>query len=82
MSVEEFEFEEWLALGYANGWVGVPVCATHDGVPMSASEEAEFEDGDPCVHVMRLYESTEVKRSVEENHSPSVWRASNRKLTE
>lgn len=76
--MDELDFEEWLAYGYAKGWVGVPVCATHDGVPMTASEEQEFETGDPCVHVMRAYASTDEKRDVEENHSPSVWRASNR----
>jgi hypothetical protein len=45
---------------------------------MSASEEKEFEDGDPCIHIVRLYESTDIKRDVEENHSPSIWRATNK----
>jgi hypothetical protein len=72
------DFEAWLKMGYDNGWVGPDVCVTHDGVPMTASEDSEFETGDPCVHVMRLYESTDVKRDVEENHSPSVWRATNK----
>ena len=71
------DFDEWLARGYKNGWVGVPVCSTHDGVPTTASEDEEFEEGDPCIHVLRVYESTDVKRMVEENHSPSVWRRSN-----
>jgi hypothetical protein len=69
------DFDEWMKTGYENGWVGPAVCYTHDGLPLTASEEAEFETGDPCVHIMRLYESTDVKRDVEENHSPSVWRA-------
>jgi hypothetical protein len=72
------DFEAWLKMGYDKGWVGPDVCVTHDGVPMTASEDSEFETGDPCVHVMRLYESTDVKRDVEENHSPSVWRATNK----
>lgn len=59
------------------GWTR-DVCETHDGVPMSASEEKEFEDGDPCIHIVRLYESTDIKRDVEENHSPSIWRATNK----
>jgi hypothetical protein len=70
-------FEEWLAIGYENGWTGVPVCYTHDGLPTTASEDEEFETGDPCIHVMRVYESTDVMTDVEANHSPSVWRASN-----
>lgn len=74
------DFEEWLAIGYNNGWCGVPVCYTCDGLPTSASEDVEFDDGGVCIHVIRMYESTEDKRMVEENHSPSVWRASNRGL--
>lgn len=74
------DFDTWLKLGYDNGWVGAPVCFTHDGVPMTASEEKEFEESDPCVHIVRLYESTDIKRDVEENHTPSQWRASNQGL--
>jgi hypothetical protein len=29
------------------------------------------------MHILRLYEDLEMKKAVEENHSPSVWRASN-----
>lgn len=68
------DFDEWLAIGERNGWVGVPVCYTHDGLPTSASEDEEFETGDPCISVMRVYESTDVKTDVEKNHAPSVWR--------
>ena len=50
-------FDEWLAVGRANGWVSAPVCDTHEGVPLTDGEFGEFEDGsDPCVHVLRLYE--------------------------
>lgn len=46
---------------------------------MTVDEEQEFEEGnDPCVHVVRLYESLEDKSSVEQNHSPSMWRNSYR----
>lgn len=73
------DFESWWRVGYDNGWVGPPVCETHDGLPLTAEEDAQFGDGeDPCIHVVRLYESTEHKEQVEENHSPSVWRATNR----
>lgn len=74
------DFEAWLETGYRNGWVGPPVCETHDGLPLTASEEEEFSEGDPCIHILRLYDSTEEKTAVEENHAPSVWRASNRGL--
>ena len=72
------DFEAWLKMGYDNGWAGPPVCETHDGLPMSETEQDEFETGDPCIHIVRLYDSTEHKTDVEANHSPSQWRASNR----
>jgi hypothetical protein len=79
--ITDMDFEDWLKIGYDNGWVGAPVCDTHDGVPLTASEEKEFEEGtDPCVNILRLYSTVEEKMEVEENHSPSQWRASNRGL--
>ena len=48
---------EWLTLGITAGYCSAPVCSTHDGVPMTAEEEAEVDDGgDPCVPVVRLLE--------------------------
>lgn len=74
-------FEDWLRIGYDNGWCGAPVCSTHDGTPTSTEEDEMWDDGtDPCIHIIRLYEDAEQKRGVEENHSPSQWRASNRGL--
>jgi hypothetical protein len=80
--MEELDFEAWLAYGHGKGWVGPPVCVTHDGLPSTASEDEQFDDGeDPCIHGMRLYDDPSQRRLVEENHGPSVWRASNRGLT-
>jgi hypothetical protein len=73
----EMTFEEWIQVGFDNGWAGPPVCWTHDGFPSTASEDEEFETGDPCINGLRLYGSPEEKRLVEENHAPSVWRATN-----
>lgn len=76
---QEFaDFESWLQFGYNNGWVGAPVCETHDGLPLSETEEEQFTEGDPCIHILRLYDSPEHKTDVEANHGPSQWRASNR----
>ena len=69
------DVEQWLQLGYDRGWCGPPVCATHDGVPMS---EDEYEMGEVCCHLLRLYEDPEVKAVVERDHSPSIWRATNK----
>jgi hypothetical protein len=77
----ETTFDEWVEEGYIRGWIGAPVCNTHDGTPISEEELAEFDEGgDPCVHVLRLYESPEQKEQVECAHSPSLWRAANRGL--
>lgn len=70
-------FDEWMMQGYLNGWVSPPVCETHDGVPMSAAEHAEFEEGDPCIHIVRLYTDATHKAEVEAEHAPSIWRATN-----
>lgn len=68
-------FDEWLQYGMDNAWCGPAVCYTHDGLPMTEAEDAEWEEGhDPCQHIVRLYDSPETRDAVEQNHSPSVWR--------
>lgn len=69
--------DAWLEFGYRNGYCTPPVCYTHDGLPTSVFEDTEFEEGDPCVYVIRLFEDKDEKRAVEANHTPSVWRAIN-----
>jgi hypothetical protein len=70
-------FDEWIAYGIEKGWCGPPVCYTHDGLPMSEQEYAEFDEGqDPCTHIVRMYEDIDMKKSIEDNHSPSQWRNS------
>jgi hypothetical protein len=64
--------DDWLNIGWDNGWCSPPVCASHDGVPLS---EPEAEDWDVCVTVVRIYTSPEMRREVENDHPPSVWRA-------
>jgi hypothetical protein len=68
-------FEEWITIGINNKWCGPPVCNTHDGLPTTLAEDAEFDEGvDPCIHIIRLYEDGAIKQQVEDNHSPSMWR--------
>lgn len=75
-SNEEITFDAWIKIGLREGWVGPPVCVPHDGLPTSAQEDEAYSEGeDPCFHVVRMYEDESVKRDVEGNHSPSVWRA-------
>jgi hypothetical protein len=73
----DITFDEWISYGIEKGWCGPPVCFTHDGLPMSDQEYAEFDEGqDPCSHIVRMYEDIDMKKSIEENHSPSQWRNS------
>ena len=67
-------YNEWITVGLDAGWCGPAVCYTHDGLPTSREEDDEFEENDPCIHIIRLYESADAKFKIEENHVPSVWR--------
>lgn len=74
----EKTFDEWLQEGLSLGFCGPAVCLPHDGLPLTIEEDQDFDNGgDPCVHILRLYEDEETKLAVEENHSPSIWRATN-----
>ena len=66
--------EKWIEYGIKRGWCGPPVCATHDGIPMTEDEELEMEQYDPCLTIIRLYDDEMMRDEVEQNHSPSVWR--------
>lgn len=68
------DFSEWMKYGMDNGFAGPPVCYTHDGLPLTEEEEEAWDIEDPCIHVLRLYDSEDTKLAVEQNHSPSVWR--------
>jgi hypothetical protein len=69
-------FDEWIKMGYDNGYCSPPVCSQHDGPPTTALEDEQWDQGeDPCLHVVRVYSTIEEKKSVEANYSPAVWRA-------
>lgn len=70
----QITFDEWLKAGLSAGWCGPAVCYTHDGLPMSHDEEEQFEETEPCIHVIRLYANDIEKARIERDHSPSVWR--------
>jgi len=67
-------FDEWAHYGWRHGWCSPVVCETHDGLPMSDDEASEDE---PCLHLIRVYESPEHKAAIEADHAPASWRASN-----
>ena len=67
------DYNEWVRIGIEAGWCGPAVCFTHDGLPVSLEEETLWEE-EPCIHVIRLYEDDEMKKAIEQNHSPSLWR--------
>lgn len=70
-------FDEWLKVGMDAGYVGPPVCFTHDGLPTSEAEDEEYDLGDPCLHILRLYTDDMARKRIERNHAPSVWRRTN-----
>lgn len=75
----QMDFDTWMKIGYDAGWASPPVCYSHDGVPLTAGEVEELDVGeDPCIHVVRLYESADQKKGCEANNPAAVWRASNR----
>lgn len=66
---------EWLEFGIREGYCSAPVCSTHDGIPQSALEDVEWEEGgDPCVHIVRPYTGEDEKLAVEDNFTPAQWR--------
>ena len=69
------DFDHWLEYGMEQGFCGPIVCSTHDGIPMTdVEEEALWDRGEPCVHVIRPYLNGAHGAAVEEYHSPSNWR--------
>lgn len=72
-------FEEWAQYGWEQGWCSPPVCVTHDGLPTSDEEEEQIMEGDDiCVHVIRLYEDSQIASEVVESNPAVIWRATNR----
>lgn len=78
MSNATDSFDEWLRIGYLNGYCTPPVCPDHDGIPMTFAEEQIAEtEGEVCVHIVRLYQDASERQAVERNHPPTIWRAKN-----
>jgi hypothetical protein len=74
----QMDFDTWVRVGYEAGWCSPPVCYSHDGVPMTATEIEELDAGEePCLHVIRLYESMDQKKGCEAQNPAAVWRATN-----
>jgi hypothetical protein len=67
-------FEQWLDIGLAHRWCGPSVCYTHDDIPLTESELDEFDKGDPCINIIRLYENPGHAAAVEQFHEASAWR--------
>jgi hypothetical protein len=75
MDISNLSLEEWLEIGLKAEFVSPPVCMMHDGLPTTITEDAEMLDGsDPCVFLMRLYESPEHKEAIEANVPATKWR--------
>lgn len=69
MDIMKLGFDQWLEIGIRQGFCTPPICETHEGLPLSVSEEIDWESGDdPCIHIMRLYADKEQGNSVELNN--------------
>ncbi len=66
-------FFAWLRRGIDAGWTTPTTCSTHDGFPTTAEEDEEFDEGDPCVHVVRLCGSREEQDAVRKNRPNLAW---------
>lgn len=50
-------FYEWLKIGIENKWVSDVVCNTHEGLPMTEEEVADWNEGfDNCQFAIRVWE--------------------------
>ena len=55
VGMQKMTFEEWLVYGVENKFCSPQVCDTHDGAPMTETEEKIWDEGhDPCVLIVRL----------------------------
>jgi hypothetical protein len=60
-------FDEWIKTGYDLGYCSPPVCSTHDGTPTTATEDEQWEEGDdPCLHVVRLYNTSKKRKALKQ----------------
>lgn len=56
MSGIEMTIDEWIQYGIERKYCSEPVCATHEGLPVTKEEDKEWEDGyDPCSPGLRLW---------------------------
>ncbi len=69
--------DQWIDLGYRNGWCTAPLCITHDGLPTSAEEDQQLDSDDICITIIRLCDNHQHQTAINNNHSASQWRAHN-----
>lgn len=60
------KLHDWIAIGREHGFCSAVTCETHDGIPMSDKEYAQFDNGDdPCVLAVRIYTEDTTMEDVE-----------------
>jgi hypothetical protein len=62
-------FDAWITYGLRRGWIGPPICISHEGLPIS---NEEFEDNDRCAMMIRIYDTPIQQADVERSHLPSI----------
>ena len=73
--IPEMSISEWLEYGKRRSWISAVVCYLHDGPPLTTDEETQLETGDePCINIIRVYDSAEQKAEAEQDYAPNHWR--------
>jgi hypothetical protein len=50
------EWNEWLSIGVTNGWVSLPICVTHEGIPSTPEEDVDIMLGEEiCMYCLRVW---------------------------
>jgi hypothetical protein len=49
-------YQEWLSYGIEKNWITDSFCYTHDTPELTDQEQEDFEEVDPCVPVIRVWE--------------------------
>lgn len=67
------DFSNWLTEGFVNGWISPPACYSHHGVPLTLDEREALDRGEePCIYLLRVFQSRDERRDVMLNHETSA----------
>lgn len=72
--MSDMTYIEWVQYGYHQGWCTVPICAQHDGLPITQEEDdALVDDLDLCIFISRMGDDLPLEE-IEDHTSAADWR--------